>query len=113
MRETDKILIEIENCIDNNIYTPFESDTLELKDLSTGNDWKSLYESICAFLNTKGGIVIIGINENTKQKNYHLTGYNPNNEPNIKQIIHQFKDEHRNNLDISEFVNPQLFEIKK
>lgn len=112
MREIDKILLQIEQHIQNSTYTSFETDKLELKDLSGGGDWKELYKSVCAFLNTKGGIVIVGIKEDTQNKQLKFTGYNPNNESKIKDLPKIFTDDEGKKLDLTEYVNPNWIEIK-
>lgn len=111
MRDIDKIVQDLDFCIKNNIYKQFETDKIELKDLSTKSDWTELYKSICAFLNTNGGIVIVGVNENTEKKQYKITGFNPNNEENLKQIANQFEDEKGNKINLDEYINSSHFEI--
>ncbi len=69
-------------------YIPLEREIVELKDLSTGNDWKSLKETVCAFLNTNGGYIIAGVHEKNKQ--YILTGFNRNNESNLIDLRTKF-----------------------
>ena len=56
----EKNLTIIANCISNNVYKEVETERFELKDLSSGwgDDW---YKSVCSFLNTNGGIIVIGI----------------------------------------------------
>ena len=92
MRTINKILAEIEKHIRDNTYRPIESNTLELKDLSSGTNWKEFYKTICAFLNTDGGIIVIGINEDTNNKRYSFTGFNSNNENKIKTVVNHFKN---------------------
>ena len=69
MNPIDKVLIKLNNCLEKNNYDSIETDKIELKDLSTGSDWKELYKSVCAFLNKRGGTIIIGINENSNKQN--------------------------------------------
>ena len=82
----DKNLQIIADCIKNNTYKAVETERFELKDLSNGwgDDW---YKSVCAFLNTNGGVVVIGINDNDKAKPpyYKFTGYN-NSDKNEKYL---------------------------
>ena len=63
-----EILAEIEDCILTNQYRRIESEIIELKDFSfIGNvKWDTVMESVCAFLNTDGGIIIMGIKEDDK-----------------------------------------------
>ena len=112
MREIDKILLQIEQHLQAGTYSPVETDKIELKDLSGGTDWKELHKSICAFLNTKGGIAVIGIKEDTKQKQFKFTGYNPNNENNIKILPSLFTDDENRKIDLTEYIRPDLIEVK-
>lgn len=112
MKPLDQILFELEKCLNTGTYKSFETDRLELKDLSGGDDWKQLHISICAFLNTKGGIVIIGINENTKTKSYKLTGYKSDCEEKLKQITDQFTDEKGVQIKLDEYISRSSFEVK-
>ena len=54
------LLLSIEKSIRENIFIDVEQSNIELKDfyLSSGNDWTSLKETICAFLNTDGGVYL-------------------------------------------------------
>ena len=97
----DKTLEILEYCIENNTYDEVETEKIELKDLSLGSDWTELYKSTCAFLNSNGGNIIIGINENTKTKKYKYTGFNYDNENKLKEIGKQFADKFGNIKDLS------------
>ena len=84
MNTVEKILKQIETSLTSDNFKSVETERIELKDLSTGDKWKELYKSACAFLNTDGGIIIVGINE--KLNKYKLTGFNDKNEGNIKDL---------------------------
>jgi predicted HTH transcriptional regulator len=108
MRKIDEILSKLEDCLLNNKYESIETETIELKDLSSGNQWRQLYISICAFLNTDGGIVIIGVNQ--KDKKYKLTGYDENNENKLKDgLKNLFTNENNHSVDLSNNIK---YEIK-
>lgn len=109
MKIIEETLNLIANCINKQEYRPIENHEIELKDSSTKNDFTSIKESVCAFLNTEGGIVIIGINEKNKPKHYKLTGYNENNENNLKEITKVFTDDRGNPIDVSAAIR---YEIK-
>ena len=114
MSKLDDILLKLKNCLENAIYEPVETDSFELKDLSSGGKWDELYKSACAFLNTLGGIIIIGIHENLNQpKKYKLTGYNDGNENNLFRLAQQFSDSQDKNvesnlLDLREFFHWEI-----
>lgn len=112
MNPIDKVLLNLKDCLETNSYISIETDKIELKDLSSGNDWKELYKTICAFLNTRGGTVIIGIHENSSKTEYKLTGFKTQNEEKLKELPHIFTDDNSVKIDLSEYVRPDLFEIK-
>lgn len=112
MREIDKILLALEAQITTGTYVSAETDKIELKDLSGGSNWKELHKTVCAFLNTKGGIIIVGVKEDQKQQRYTFTGYNANNESKIKELCKLFTDDKGTKIDLSEYIRPDLIEVK-
>jgi ATP-dependent DNA helicase RecG len=107
MREIDKILNLVEDCIKNNNYRPVETEKVELKPTPPSlKEAKSLLQSVCAFLNTNGGILIIGIkdNNNVADKHYELKGYNEDAESILKEIGKKFTDKNLVHLDVSDFI---------
>jgi len=109
MSNLDDILLKLKNCLENHTYESIESQSIEIKDLSSGGKWTELYKSACAFLNTQGGTIIVGIHENLNQpKQYILTGYDDGNENNLIQLAQQFSDSQDKNakpnlLNLGEF----------
>ena len=88
-------------------YIPFEKlepHVLEVKDLSRAKDaadWKQMYITVSAFLNTDGGLVLCGIKENEKEKTYEITGFNSEHEDKIRAELtsgNHFTDDERNQL---------------
>ncbi len=112
MREIDNILRQIEQHIQLSTYANVETDKFELKDLSTGDEWKELYKSTCAFLNTRGGILVIGVKDDHKNKRFRFTGFDSRIENKIKDIALKFNDDEGNSIDLTEFVRPDLIELK-
>lgn len=87
-----------------NQFKDVEGAKIELKDLSTGEKWTSLNETICAYLNTDGGIIICGIRE--RNNKYTLTGFDRNNEGKIIALqTNNFKDDSGKTLDLSKFIH--------
>ena len=112
MRSIEKILQEIENIISMQLDgSGFENEHLELKDLSSSDNWNELYKTICAFLNSNGGRIIIGVKEDNPSKQLKFMGYNPNSEPKLKEIPQQFVDKNNTKIDLSEYIRPDLMEI--
>jgi len=112
MKPVDKIVLKLEECIKSGSFVELETEKVELKDLSGGDDWKELYKSICAFLNSQGGIIIIGVKEDPKNKQYYFRGFNSNNENKLKEIPSKFTTDAGQSLDLTEFIRPDLFEIR-
>ncbi len=93
----------IAHSIESGVFTDVEKSKVELKDLSTKGDWKSLHETICAFLNTDGGIVICGIRE--RDKKYSFTGFDRNNENNLINLHSKFfQNDQDQFIDLSNYI---------
>ena len=112
MREIDKILNQIEDCIRRDYYQPVETEKVELKTSPPNTkDASSIFQSVCAFLNTNGGILIVGIKDinNAPKKYYEVKGYNEDSESIIKIIKSKFTNRDLSPLDVSEFIlNPEI-----
>ena len=97
------ILANINYCLDNDEFRDVERAKVELKDLSSGTEWSSLKETVCAFLNTEGGIVICGVRE--RNKKYAFTGFDRNNEPRLLQLQREtFSNDNDKVLDLVDFI---------
>ncbi|MBS4027534.1 MAG: putative DNA binding domain-containing protein [Ignavibacteriales bacterium] len=104
----DKVLVEIEDCILTNQYRRIESEIIELKNYGHKGtvNWDSVMESVCAFLNTDGGIIILGIKEDDKSENkhYEVKGFNFNNESSLKEALKTFRDDADHPKDIMRLI---------
>ncbi len=86
------ILNKINYCINNNTFQDVEGSKVELKDLSSGSEWTSMKETICAFLITDGGIIICGVRE--RNNRYSFTGFDRAKEPTLISLQREtFKDD--------------------
>jgi ATP-dependent DNA helicase RecG len=107
---SDKIRT-IESAISNEAFLDCEDSILELKDLSTGSDWQSLKETVCAFLNTSGGYIICGVRE--RNKRYAVTGFDRNNEGRIIELRDKvFANDHGVLLDLTENIYFEYREVQ-
>lgn len=113
----DKVLAEIEDCILTKQYRRIESEIIELKNYGHKGtvNWNSVMETVCAFLNTDGGIVIMGIKEDDKSQNkhYEVKGFNFNNEPSLKEALKTFKDDSNHSKDILRFIHLEQREFSQ
>jgi ATP-dependent DNA helicase RecG len=106
----DDAIKTIEISVSTGIFTDVEKSKIELKDLSSGAEWTSLKETICAYLNTDGGIVICGVREREKQ--YSITGFNRNNESKVIDLqSKEFKNDLSINIDLSTYIYFEYFPI--
>lgn len=84
----NKIISGIETTLSSGQFQDNENPIVELKDLSPGNEWTSLKETVCAYLNTNGGYVICGVRERNKQ--YSFPGFDRNNEGRLIELRSRF-----------------------
>jgi ATP-dependent DNA helicase RecG len=108
MNIIDALIEKIETSVQNNVVIPVENSNIELKDLSSGGKWTELYKTVNAFLNTDGGIIIIGVRETDDKdpatRRYRLTGFNRNDEPKLVNLRNSvFSDANGNHPDLSAF----------
>jgi ATP-dependent DNA helicase RecG len=104
----ERTLSQIESCLETDLFVDVENLFIELKDLSTGDDWRKLKEVVCGFLNTSGGYIICGVRE--RNKKYTLSGFNRNNESKVIDLRNKFfKNDVDVLVDLSDYI---LFEYK-
>jgi predicted HTH transcriptional regulator len=95
MKTPDVILAKLADLIQQGRFAELETEAVEIKPVpSTGADWKEVHKSINAFLNTRGGILILGVREEGtgKERRYVLDGWKDHAEPNIKEFPRLFTD---------------------
>jgi predicted HTH transcriptional regulator len=106
MKYIDEILGRLEESIRSGVYSPLENERVELKKLSTGGEWKELYKTANAFLNTEGGIIIIGIEEVQPKGDtpgrYVFHSFDRRNEEKLVQMRNRiFTDDNDKQIDLS------------
>jgi ATP-dependent DNA helicase RecG len=107
------ILNKLELCVRQGSWESLETDWLEIKPVpSSGNAWDNIRDSICAFLNTRGGVVVLGIKDQQQPKrHFTFTGYTENNSSNLSALRSAFKDAKGNPMDVGDclMVEVRLF----
>ncbi|MBI5741484.1 MAG: putative DNA binding domain-containing protein [Nitrospirae bacterium] len=91
----DIILGKLADLITQGRYENLESDTLEIKPVpADGGQWRDIQKSVNAFLNTRGGILILGVKEEGAgtDKRYTFTRYQDHAEPKLKELAKLFTD---------------------
>jgi len=106
MKIVDDILQQIEFYIQNNDFAIIENEKVELKDNSHNNsEWTEVFKTANAYLNTNGGIIIIGVYEDKKNQKYVFKGFDFNNEDKTKTIKDSYYDDHGAKKDVSEYIH--------
>src|SRR5476649_992106 len=91
----DQILNKLSELIQQGRFVELETEGLEIKPVpADGGEWRERHKSINAFLNTRGGIVILGVKEEGtgSARRYALGGWKEHAEPNVKEIQKLFTD---------------------
>lgn len=110
MYDLSPILSKIERCVRDRAYESLEADWLEIKPVpATGNAWDAIRESVCALLNARGGVVILGVKDEQKpHRHYTFTGYTEQNSSNVADLRHAFQDARRNPMDVGDCLLPEV-----
>ncbi|MFA6507547.1 MAG: RNA-binding domain-containing protein [Treponemataceae bacterium] len=111
MDTIDRILEKLESHIRLGTYEQLESDSLELKPVpSDSGSWSERYKSACAFLNTRGGILILGIKEETvgSRKKFLYTGYRGDCEEKIRDLARGYTDRAGSAVELSDAFPPPV-----
>ncbi len=113
MKKVEQILQKLEMLIADDVYESIENEVFELKNQPANQKdgaYSSIKETICSFLNTNGGIILIGIAEDKKNKKYVFNGYNGDFEESIKILEKEsVYDINAKPINISDYIK---FEIK-
>ena len=98
-----QVLIEQER------FEELESDTIEFKPCpSTRQSWAERFRSVNAFLNTRGGVLILGIREEGRgsDRRYVVSGYDASAENSLREMRDIFTDSENRSLPLTEFLPP-------
>lgn len=109
MDDISTLLNSLTTLITQGRFEDLESDTLEFKPCpSTSQDWSERFKSVNAFLNTRGGMLILGIKEvgQGSERKYVVSGYDPSAEPKLKELANSFTDREKRPAPLMEFLPP-------
>lgn len=105
----DNVLRQLEELIRSEQFRDLESDTLEIKPVpADGGSWKERHKSANAFLNTRGGILLLGVKEEGQgaDRRYVFKGYHEQAEAKLKDLPGLFTDRRGVPLKLGESFPP-------
>jgi ATP-dependent DNA helicase RecG len=109
MKIVDRILAKLAELIQQGRFEELETDTLEIKPVpADGGQWKERFKSVDAFLNTRGGFLILGVKEEREgaTRRYVFQGYQPHAEPKLTELPKIFTDKAGRPLDLKDSFPP-------
>lgn len=107
----ERTLKRLAELISQGAFEELETDTLEIKAVPADTlGWREPQKSACAFLNTRGGIIIFGIKEQGTgpTRKYVFTGWQPHAEPNLKEFPKLFTEHDGAKLDLNDSFPPPM-----
>jgi ATP-dependent DNA helicase RecG len=105
MKVIDETLAKLAELIQQERFSELETEGLEFKPVpATGGDWLERHKTVNAFLNTRGGILILGVKEDGtgKDRRYVVSGWKDYAEENLKNFPRIFTDRKGVKQDLSE-----------
>lgn len=105
----DGVLAKLAVLISENRYEALETDGLEIKPVPPDSgSWRERHKSVNAFLNTRGGILLLGFREEGQglQKRWVFTGYREEAEAKLKELAGLFTSKKGAALDLREAFPP-------
>lgn len=105
MKFVDQILSKLGELIQQGRFAALETNGLEIKPVpAEGAEWRERHKSVNAFLNTRGGILILGVKEEGTglARRYVLSGWKDHAEPKLKEFPRLFTDRKGVKQDLSD-----------
>ena len=110
MKIVDQILNKLADLITQGRFVELETEGLEIKPVpAEGGEWKERHKTVNAFLNTRGGIMILGVKEEGTgaERRYVLSEWKEHAEPKLKEFPGLFSDRKGVKLDLKDCF-PQM-----
>lgn len=108
----DILLTKLDRCIAEDRHESVETDGVEIKPVpSSSGEWKEIHKTTCAFLNTRGGILLLGFKETTgrsdpSEHRWQFTGWQEHAEAKLKELPKQFTGQNGEVFDMIEWLPP-------
>jgi predicted HTH transcriptional regulator len=109
MSTVDQILNQLSDLIQQGRFKELETEALEIKPVpADGGEWRERHKSVNAFLNTRGGIMILGVKEEGTgaARRYVISEWRDHAEPNLKALPRLFTDRKGMKLDLGDRFPP-------
>jgi predicted HTH transcriptional regulator len=109
MNIVDQILRQLTDLIQQRRFKELETEGLEIKPVpADGSGWKERQKRVNAFLNTRGGIMILGVKEEGTgaARRYVISEWNDHAEPKLKEFPRLFTDRKGGQQDLSDCFPP-------
>ena len=109
MDDLSTLLAQLATLVTQARFEELESDTIEFKSCPSNNqDWSECYKSVNAFLNTRGGMLIMGVKEvgQGPDRKYVFSGYDAAAESKLVEMRKAFTDSEKRILDLTEYLPP-------
>lgn len=110
-QEHRRTLSRLEELIRQQRFEELETHALEIKPVPpTGADWRKLQQSVCAFLNTYGGCILLGVREEGqgRDRRYVFKGCRADQEGHLKELPRRFTDREGRTVDLTDRIPPPL-----
>ena len=112
----DNALTKLAVLIAEDRFEEMETDGLEIKPVpAAAGEWRERHVSVNAFLNTRGGILLLGFKEQGRgtEKRWRFTGYREEAENKLKEFPRLFADSSGTPLDLRDaFPPPRILDFR-
>jgi ATP-dependent DNA helicase RecG len=98
----DVVLEKLAELVVTQRFVEMETDLIEIKPVPAHkNERKAIHESVNAFLNTRGGTIILGIKEEQNPRRYVVSDWKEHAENNLKEFANQLTDRAGNPVNLT------------